>query len=181
MEASQNSSMPKVTPKQLTNSKYRPDIEQDEDSEDLQKDEKTLEDEQIIDDETWNNKGAAEEGTEDSGASPNKKYIEDFYDNESDQNKDKQDEEADDQLDMDYSQTQLDDFLKSHSNRGLSSHQLLQSFVSTYNKTKNMSARAMISSVHGGSAQALLDGSHHKVQSISSAAKMKSGDKNHSI
>lgn len=52
MEASHNSSIPKVTPKQLTNSKYRPDIEQDEDSGDNQKEKKTPEDEQIIDDET---------------------------------------------------------------------------------------------------------------------------------
>lgn len=151
MEASQNSSIPKVTPKQLTNSKYRPDIEQDEESDGAQQEKKTPEEEQIIDDETYN-KAVVDEATEDSGNSPNKKYIEDFYDNEGTDNKEKQEEDADDQLDMDYSQTQLDDFLKSHSNRGLSSHQLLQSFVSTYNKTKNMSARAAIVSAHGGSA-----------------------------
>lgn len=58
----------------------------------------------------------------------------------------------------------------------------MQSFVSTYNKTKNMSARAKISSGHGGSAQALHgESGHHRVQSISSAAKMQSADKNHSI
>lgn len=44
-----------------------------------------------------------------------------------------------------------------------------------------MSARGVIASAHGGSAQALHEGSHHKMQSISSAAKMKSGDKNQSI
>lgn len=37
---------------------------------------------------------------------------------------------------MDYSQTHLEDFLKSQSNRGVTSQQLLHSFVSTYNKTK---------------------------------------------
>ena len=37
---------------------------------------------------------------------------------------------------MDYSQTHLEDFLKSQSNRGVTSQQLLNSFVSTYNKTK---------------------------------------------
>ena len=52
MEASHNSSIPKVTPKQLTNSKFRPDIEQDEDSDDSQREKKTPEEEQIIDDET---------------------------------------------------------------------------------------------------------------------------------
>ena len=45
--------------------------------------------------------------------------------------------EQEELLDMDYSQTQLDDFLKSQASRGLSSHALLQSFVSTYNKSKN--------------------------------------------
>lgn len=71
---------------------------------------------------------------------------------------------------MDYSQTQLDDFLKSHSNRGLTSHQLLQSFVSTYNKTKNQrSINKNNQSAHGGSARALLDGSNQKLNSLSSA------------
>lgn len=102
----------------------------------------------MIDDETQNN---VAEGTQTSNGSPNKKYIEDFYDNESQEKVQKVDEENDEGLDMDYSQTQLDDFLKSHSNRGLSSHQLLQSFVSTYNKTKSMSARGMIPGMHAGS------------------------------
>lgn len=46
------------------------------------------------------------------------------------------DGENDDAFDMDYSQTHLDDFLKSQSTRGLNSQQLVQSFLSTYNKTK---------------------------------------------
>lgn len=44
---------------------------------------------------------------------------------------------------MDYSQTHLEDFLKSNqSNRGLSGQQLVQSFMSTYNKTKKQQTKA---------------------------------------
>jgi hypothetical protein len=43
-----------------------------------------------------------------------KKYIEDFYDNDSEDNEHKSNNEnQEDLLDMDYSRTQLDDFLKS--------------------------------------------------------------------
>ena len=48
----------------------------------------------------------------------------------------------DDDLDLDYSQTHLDDFLKSHNSStmmkgtNIQSGQLLNSFLSTYNKMK---------------------------------------------
>lgn len=64
--------------------------------------------------------------------------IEDYYgeDEEVGKGDAHADADADDGFDMDYSQTHLDDFLKSQSTRGLNSQQLVQSFLSTYNKTK---------------------------------------------
>lgn len=66
------------------------------------------------------------------------KLIEDYYG----EDEEIKHEEAggDDGIDLNYSQTHLDDFLKSQSARGLTTHnsqQLVQSFLNTYNKTKN--------------------------------------------
>ena len=54
----------------------------------------------------------------------------------------------DDEFDLDYSQTHLDDFLKSHTSSTLKgtniqSGQLLNSFLSTYNKLKGTGASSL--------------------------------------
>ena len=79
---------------------------------------------QLTNNKTQNLSSGSEKGIEDETPSrdDDKPYIEDFYEDEG--------------VDMDYSQTHLEDFLKSQSNRGVTSQQLLNSFVSTYNKTK---------------------------------------------
>jgi hypothetical protein len=148
----ETSDLPKKTPKNLTNNKLP-----DSDEEHAERKESSPDDD--IDDETHNPKeGDPFDKTNDQV------LIEDFYD-ENQSEKERQEaiptsENGDDQLDMDYSQSQLDDFLKSQSNRGLSSQQLLHSFVSTYNKTKSLNRRAAT-------------GSHSKnMNSIASAAKI---------
>lgn len=115
--------MPIKTPKNLTNHKLDSDQDQNE-----KLDQRDIDD---IDDETLN---------------PDEDYdaIEDFYDNENTPEKVRNAEDPDvdgaeddnDEIDMDYSQSQLDDFLKSQSNRGLNSQTLVKSFISTYNKTR---------------------------------------------
>ena len=77
-------------------------------------------------------------------------YIENFYDQQNIEEQKKSmaklpqppQLDGNEDLDMDYSQTHLEEFLRSNGagNHGASGQQLLQSFMSTYNKTKGVAA-----------------------------------------